>query len=84
MKIVCIDGFNSYLGQNFYNKYKKKYKIVRFKSDINNIKELENFIDKKRYHFLLDLLDYQDQIVKKIKKNVIVLIMKQIKNLLII
>jgi len=48
MKIVCIDGFNSYLGQNFYNKYKKKYKIVRFKSDINNIKELENFIDKKK------------------------------------
>ena len=48
MKIVCIDGFNSYLGQNFYNKYKKKYKIVRFKSDINNIKDLENFIDKKK------------------------------------
>ena len=48
MKIVCIDGFNSYLGKNFYNKYKKKYKIVRFKSDINNIKELENFISKKK------------------------------------
>ena len=48
MKTVCIDGFNSYLGQNFYNKYKKKYKIIKFKSDINNIKELENFINKKK------------------------------------
>ena len=48
MKIVCIDGFNSYLGQNFYNKYKKKYKIIKFKSDINNIKELENFINKNK------------------------------------
>ena len=48
MKIVCIDGFNSYLGQNFYNKYKKNYKIIKFKSDINNIKELENFINKKK------------------------------------
>ena len=48
MKIVCIDGFNSYLGQNFYNRYKKKYKIIKFKSDINNIKELENFINKKK------------------------------------
>ena len=48
MKIVCIDGFNSYLGQNFYNKYKKNYKIIRFKSNINNIKELENFINKKK------------------------------------
>ena len=36
------------LGQNFYNKYKKKYKIIKFKSDINNIKELENFINKKK------------------------------------
>jgi len=48
MKIVCIDGFNSYLGQNFYNKYKKNYKIIRFKSNINNIKELEDFINKKK------------------------------------
>ena len=48
MKTICVDGFNSYLGQNFYNKYKKKYKIIKFKSDINNIKELENFINKKK------------------------------------
>lgn len=44
MKIVCIDGFNSYLGQNFYKKYKKNYKILKFQSDINNIKKLKNFI----------------------------------------
>ena len=48
MKIVCIDGFNSYVGQNFYNKYKKKYKILKFKSDINNINKLENFINKNK------------------------------------
>ena len=48
MKIICIDGFNSYLAKKFYNKYKEKYKIFRFKSDINNISELKNFIDKKK------------------------------------
>ena len=48
MKIVCVDGFNSYLGQNFYNKYKKRYKILKFKSDINNIKEIKNFINKHK------------------------------------
>ena len=48
MKIICIDGFNSYLAKNFYNKYKKKYKIIKFKSDINNISELINFILKKK------------------------------------
>jgi len=48
MKIVCIDGFNSYLGQNFYNKYRKKYKILNFKSDINNINKLKRFINKNK------------------------------------
>ena len=43
MKIVCIDGFNSYVGHNFYNKYKKNYKILKFKSDINNINKLNKF-----------------------------------------
>ena len=48
MKIVCIDGYNSYVGQNFYNTYKKKYKILKFKSDINNINKLENYINKNK------------------------------------
>ena len=48
MKVICIDGFNSYLAKNFYNTYKKKYKILRFKSDINNINDLKTFIDKKK------------------------------------
>jgi nucleoside-diphosphate-sugar epimerase len=48
MKIVCIDGFNSYVGRNFYNKYKKNYKILKFKSDINNINKLKAFINKNK------------------------------------
>jgi nucleoside-diphosphate-sugar epimerase len=48
MKIICVDGFNSYLGQNFYDKYKKRYKILKFKSDINNIREIKNFINKHK------------------------------------
>ena len=48
MKIICIDGFNSYIGHNFYNKYKKNYKILKFKSDINNINKLKNFIIKNK------------------------------------
>ena len=48
MKIVCIDGFNSYVGHNFYNKYKTNYKILKFKSDINNINKLKAFINKNK------------------------------------
>ena len=53
MKIICIDGFNSYLAKNFYNKYKKKYKIIKFKSDINNISELKKFILKKKINIYI-------------------------------
>ena len=48
MLIIGIDGFNSYVAKNFYNKYKNKYKIYKFKSDINNINKLKDFINKKK------------------------------------
>ena len=48
MMIIGIDGFNSYLAKNFYDKYKNKYKIYKFKSDINNIDKLKSFIIKKK------------------------------------
>ena len=48
MLIIGIDGFNSYVAKNFYNKYKRKYKIYKFKSDINNINKLKDFINKKK------------------------------------
>tara|TARA_B100000795_G_scaffold69057_1_gene48032 strand:+ start:948 stop:1727 length:780 start_codon:yes stop_codon:yes gene_type:complete len=48
MLIIGIDGFNSYVAKNFYNKYKRKYKIYKFKSDINNINKLKDFINEKK------------------------------------
>ena len=48
MKAVGIDGYNSYIANNFINKYKKKYKIYKFREDINNLKELKKFIKKKQ------------------------------------
>ena len=48
MQNIGIDGFNSYVAKNFYNKYKNKYKIHKFKSDINNFDKLKSFIIKKK------------------------------------
>ena len=48
MEVVGIDGYNSYIANNFINKYKKKYKIYKFKHDINNIKKLRKFIKKNK------------------------------------
>ena len=37
MKHICITGYNSFIGKNFYKKYKKKFKISPYKDNINNI-----------------------------------------------
>ena len=48
MKVIGIDGYNSYIANNFINKYKKKYKIYKFREDINNLKKLKTFIKQKQ------------------------------------
>ena len=53
MVIIGIDGFNSYVAKNFYNKNKSKYKIYKFKSDINNINKLKDFISKKKINLFI-------------------------------
>ena len=69
MKIVCIDGFNSYVGQNFYNSYKKKYKILKFKSDINNINKLENYINKNKISIFIRFAGLSRSSCEKNKKK---------------
>ena len=53
MVVVGIDGYNSCVGNNFYNKYKKKYLIHKFKSNINNITKLKKFIESKRINIFI-------------------------------
>ena len=69
MKIVCIDGFNSYVGENFYNTYKKKYKILKFKSDINNINKLKNFINKNKISVFIRFAGLSRSSCEKNKKK---------------
>ena len=53
MKIIAISGYNSFIGINFYIKYKKKYKIIHYKKNINDITELKKFIIKNKItHFI--------------------------------
>jgi nucleoside-diphosphate-sugar epimerase len=69
MKIVCIDGFNSYVGQNFYNTYKKKYKILKFKSDINNVSKLEDYINKNKISVFIRFAGLSRSSCEKNKKK---------------
>ena len=48
MKKIGIDGYNSFLGKNFITKYKKSLKLFKYNGDINNIKDLKKFINKKK------------------------------------
>ena len=47
MKTVAVNGYKSYIGKNFYNYYKKKYKIIHYKEDINDIDKFKLFTNKK-------------------------------------
>ena len=53
MKIIGIDGYNSFLGNNFISKYEKSLKIFKFNGDINNIKDIKKFINKKKINIFI-------------------------------
>ena len=48
MKHILISGYNSFIGNNFHKKYKKKYKITYYREDINNISKFKLFTNKKK------------------------------------
>lgn len=53
MKIIAISGYKSFIGNHFYQKYKKKVKIIHYKKNINDSTELKRFIIKNRItHFV--------------------------------
>tara|TARA_B100001063_G_scaffold215412_1_gene216367 strand:+ start:154 stop:942 length:789 start_codon:yes stop_codon:yes gene_type:complete len=53
MTIIGISGYKSYIGNHFYQKNKKKIRIIHYKKDINNMSELKKFIIKKKItHFI--------------------------------
>ena len=55
MKTVAVNGYKSYIGKNFYNYYKKKYKIIFYKEDVNNLSKFELFIKKNKFDFFIHL-----------------------------
>ena len=53
MHIIAINGYKSFIAKNFIKKYKKKYKIIHYKKDINNLKEFKKFSIKNKFsHFI--------------------------------
>ena len=53
MKHILISGYNSYIGNHFFKKFKKKYKIINYKEDINNISKFKLFTKKKKFDFFI-------------------------------
>ena len=54
MKHICITGYNSFIGKNFYKKYKKTFKILLYKKNINNLNEIKKFIRNKKITHLVN------------------------------
>ena len=55
MKHICITGYNSFIGKNFFKKYKKILKIYPYKKNINNLNEIKKFIQNKKITHLVNL-----------------------------
>lgn len=53
MKKVVINGSNSFIGKNFYYKYKKKLKIYFYKDDINNQFLFKKFLKNKNFDYFI-------------------------------
>ena len=51
MKTVAVNGYKSYIGKNFHKYYKKKYKIIYYKDDINNLSKFKLFVKKNKLVF---------------------------------
>ena len=53
MNTIAINGYKSFIAKNFLKKYKKIYKIIHYKKDINNLKEFKKFSIKNQFsHFI--------------------------------
>lgn len=53
MKIIGIDGYNSYLGNSFYKDFSNRNKIYRFKKNIKNINQINKFIHNKKINIFI-------------------------------
>jgi len=52
-KIILITGRKGVLGSYFYNKYKKKYKIISFPFRLEKVYKLEEWVRKKKFHYFI-------------------------------
>ena len=64
-KIIFITGGKGVLGSYFYNKYKKKYKILSFPYRLEQINKLQEWFKKKKFHYFVHFA----AITSKRKKN---------------
>lgn len=53
MKNILINGYNSFLANNFYKKFKTKYNIVYYKNDINDLNSFKSIIKNKKIDHII-------------------------------
>ena len=81
MKNILISGYNSYIGHQFRLKYKRKYKIINYKEDINDISKFKLFTKKKKIDYFIhfaSLSRKQCDVNKKLCKKTNFLSIKKI------
>ena len=64
-KIIFITGGKGVLGSYFYNKYKRKYKILSFPYRLEQVNKLKEWIKNKKFHYFIHFA----AVTTKQKKN---------------
>ncbi len=54
MKKICITGYNSFIGNYFYKKYKNIIKILPYKNNINDVNKIKKFIKSKKITHIIN------------------------------
>ena len=81
MKYLIISGYNSFIGNFFYKKYKNKFKITKYKKNINNSYELKKFLDKNNISHFINFAGLSREKCLKNKKDCLKTNYKSIKSL---
>ena len=53
MNTIVISGYKSFIGQNFLNNYKNKYRIIHYRKDINNQYQFLKFTKKFSFDYFI-------------------------------
>ena len=81
-KKIIITGGNGLLGSYFYQKYKKKYQVIRYPNRIEHFRKFKKWLDNKDFNYFIHFAAITKNESVKRKKNIDLINVKSSINLI--